>query len=158
MRDICLDSDPYHIQEGVQKLCLVVDWPAGDAKPYRCYLGHFLRPPSPIRCLRLSRYRAYHDFYREYFDRILDLACYQGRSWKGFHHHLVLATAAYLFILSMELRKRRPFWPCTREDGPVDQSIAEETARFASILLRSGNPAGHDELENHGELRASSVA
>src|ERR1039457_3306355 len=36
---------------------LVVDWPAGDADPYHLYLAWFKTPPTPQRCLRLSRGR-----------------------------------------------------------------------------------------------------
>ena len=117
-----------------------MDWPTGDPKPYRCYVSQFAKPPTNARLLRLSRFRAYEDFYNECFDRTLDLGCYQGRSWKGFHHHLVLAAAAYLFLLTVELKGRRPFCPSLREDYPIDQALAVEIARFASVLLRSGNP------------------
>jgi SRSO17 transposase len=142
-REILLDSGPYHIQNSQEKVLLVVDWPVGDPKPYRCYVSQFSKPPTNARLLRLSRFRTYEGFYNECFDRTLDLGCYQGRSWKGFHHHLVLAAAAYLFLLTVELKGRRPFCPSLSEDYPIDQALAVEIARFASVLLRSGNPVDH---------------
>lgn len=157
-REILLDSGPYSIQNSQQRVLLVVDWPVGDPKPYRCYVAHFLKPPTDAKCLRLSRFRNYEDLYRECFDRALDLGCYQGRSWKGFHHHLVLAAAAYLFLLTVELKNRRPFCPGLREDKPIDEPIALEIARFASVLLRSGNPAGDENAHNYKEFSSSKIA
>jgi SRSO17 transposase len=36
---------------------LLVDWPAGESKPYNCFLLHLHRPPTTALCLRLSRRR-----------------------------------------------------------------------------------------------------
>ena len=35
---------------------------------------------------------------------------FEGRSWRGFHHHLVLSAVAYLFILTVYLRRKKNFW------------------------------------------------
>jgi hypothetical protein len=37
----------------------------------------------------------------------LGLDHYEGRSWRGFHHHLMLAALAYLFILSIYLASKK---------------------------------------------------
>jgi SRSO17 transposase len=85
---------------------LVVDWPEGDIEPYHLYLAWLKRPPSPARCLRLSRGRfpVEQFFQRDKSD--LGLDHYEGRSWRGFHHHLVLAAVAYLFVTVIYLQKK----------------------------------------------------
>jgi SRSO17 transposase len=137
IREIFLDST-YRIQGELQKLWLIVDWPSDHIKPYRCYLGSFHRKPGEIKCLRLSRQRSFLDHYQKSFEGDLDLTCYQGRSWKGFHHHLVLAAAAYLFVLMIEVRRRRGFWPELGTDVPIDPVLGDEAARLASVLFRCG--------------------
>ena len=137
IREIFLNADASDSPDRLEKLWLVVDWPAGQMQPH-CYLGHFHRPPSYAKCLRLCHHRSYFQEYQRSFEGNLDLACYQGRSWKGFHHHLVLSAAAYLFTLTADLERRRKFWQYLPEDMPLDSAIATETARMASVLLRSG--------------------
>jgi len=39
----------------------------------------------------------------------LGLDHFEGRSWRGFHHHLVLSAVAYLFILTVHLRRKKTF-------------------------------------------------
>lgn len=140
VREVFVDPGRYEIGGRLQRLWLVADWPDHQAQPYRCYLAHFSKRPSDATFLRLSRNRSYEEQYQQRLERELDLACYQGRSWQGFHHHLVLAAAAYHFVLNVELRNRSPFWSELLNDSTIDAAIAEETTRLASVLLRSGNP------------------
>jgi hypothetical protein len=37
----------------------------------------------------------------------LGLDHFEGRSWRGFHHHLALSAVAYLFILVVYLRAKK---------------------------------------------------
>jgi SRSO17 transposase len=122
----------------LERLWLVVDWPTDEPKPFRCYLCSCHRRPTKMQCLRYSRFRSYAEHYRSYFEKTLDLGCYQGRLWNGFHHHLVLAALAYLFVLRVEQRSRCPFWADLMDDAPIDAAIATETARFFSVLRRNG--------------------
>jgi hypothetical protein len=90
-------------QGQLEKCWLVVDWPQDAPEPYHCYLAHFHRAPSKARCLRLSRSRWHVEQYFQRSKDDLGLDHYEGRSWQGFHHHLVLAALAYLFILTIYL-------------------------------------------------------
>lgn len=76
----------------------VGDWPEGEENPSHLYLAWLKPPPRPARCRRLSRGRLPIEpfFQRDKTDRGLDH--YEGRSWRGFHHHLVLAAVACLFV------------------------------------------------------------
>jgi SRSO17 transposase len=83
---------------------LVIDWPADQLEPYNVYLAHLHRAPSTARCLRLSRSRWQIEQYFQRSKDDLGLDHYEGRSWRGFHHHLALSALAYLFILICWLR------------------------------------------------------
>jgi SRSO17 transposase len=93
----------------LERLGLVVDWPADSAEPYHCYLAHLHQAPSKELCLTLSRSRWHIE---QYFQRAKDdlgFDHFEGRCWNGFHHHLVLSALAYLFILTVHGgSKKRP--------------------------------------------------
>ena len=113
---------------------LVVDWPEGDAEPYHRYLAWFKAKPSPQRCLRLSRgrFQVEQFFQREKTD--LGLDHYEGRSWRGFHHHLVLAAVAYLFVLAIYLRTKKNFWCYVGTGAARDAAVAGSLARVLPVL------------------------
>lgn len=120
----------------VEEVWLVVDWPKGEADPYHYYLAEFKDKPAKTRCLTLSRSRWHIE---QYFQRAKDdlgLDHFEGRSWRGFHHHLALSAVAYLFILVVYLRAKKNFW-CDVGGGLAgDPSVAGEINRLL-FLLRS---------------------
>jgi len=84
-----------------------VDWPEGHTEPYHLYLAFFKSTPTAQRYLQLSRGRfAIEQFFRR-VKTDLGLDHYEGRSWQGFHHHLVLAAVAYLFVPVIYLRPKK---------------------------------------------------
>jgi hypothetical protein len=64
----------------------------------------------------------------------LGLDHFEGRSWQGFHHHLVLSAIAYLFILSVYLRSKKNFWCDVGTDSPPDPALAGESERLLRLL------------------------
>jgi SRSO17 transposase len=117
-----------------EKAWLVVDWPAGDPEPYHYYLAHLHRPPSKARCLKLSRSRWHIE---QYFQRAKDdlgLDHFEGRSWRGFHHHLALSALAYLFILVQYLRTKKNFWCDVGTDPASDPALAGEGDRLLQLV------------------------
>jgi SRSO17 transposase len=129
------------LQQGLQRpegqleaLWLVVDWPAGDSEPYHYYLAHLHRPPTKARCLKLSRSRWHVEQYFQRSKTDLGLDHFEGRSWQGFHHHLVLSAIAYLFILSVYLRSKKNFWCDVGTDSPPDPALAGESERLLRLL------------------------
>jgi SRSO17 transposase len=120
--------------EAPEKVWLVVDWPAGADEAYHLYLAHLHRPPAKARCLKLSRSRWHIE---QYFQRAKDdlgLDHFEGRSWRGFHHHLVLSAVAYLFILVQYLRTKKNFWCDVGADPASDPALAGEGDRLLQLL------------------------
>lgn len=118
----------------LEKLWLVVDWPADAAEPHHYYLAHLHRPPTKARCLTLSRSRWHIE---QYFQRAKDdlgLDHFEGRSWTGFHHHLVLSALAYLFILTVHARAKKNFWCDVGTDAARDPAVAGEIDRLLLLL------------------------
>jgi SRSO17 transposase len=89
---------------------LVIDWPEDKEEPYHVYVAWLKGQPNARRFLRLSRGRfAIGQFYQR-CKTDLGLDHYEGRSWRGFHHHLVLAVAACLFVACVYLRVKKNVW------------------------------------------------
>ena len=118
----------------LEKLWLVVDWPQEAKEPYHCYLADFHRQPSKALCLKLSRSRWHVEQYFQRSKDDLGLDHYEGRSWRGFHHHLVMSAIAYLFILTIYLEAKKNFWSDVGEDPRSDPALAAEIDRTLSLL------------------------
>ena len=82
---------------------LLIEWPAGDADPLKYYLSTL---PDDIALndlvaqahMRWRIERDYQDLKQE-----LGLGHYEGRGWRGFHHHATLSIAAYGFLVTERL-------------------------------------------------------
>jgi SRSO17 transposase len=85
---------------------LLCEWPSNASEPTKYWLSN-LPPDTPLRDLvRLAklRWRIEHD-YRELKDA-LGLDHFEGRTYRGFNHHVTLVSIAHAF-LTLE-RTRRP--------------------------------------------------
>jgi SRSO17 transposase len=121
----------------LEKVWLVIDWPKGDESPYHYYLAHFKDKPTKARSLKLSRSRWHIEQYFQRSKDDLGLDHFEGRSWRGFHHHLALSAVAYLFILVVLLRAKKNFWPDVGSGVESDPPLVGEINRLLS-LLRQG--------------------
>ncbi|OFW32968.1 MAG: hypothetical protein A3J28_17775 [Acidobacteria bacterium RIFCSPLOWO2_12_FULL_60_22] len=127
----------HRLREGHPELeqdWLVVDWPAGETEPYHYAWAHFHRPPRWARCLKLSRSRWHIEQYFQRSKNDLGLDHLEGRSWRGFHHHLVLSALAYLFILLQYVRTKKNFWCDVGTDSQSDPALAGEKDRVLHLL------------------------
>jgi SRSO17 transposase len=84
---------------GERRECwLLADWPPGAAEPVMYWLST-LPHDTPIERLVLLgklRWRIEHD-YRE-LKQCLGLGHYEGRSWRGWHHHVTCVSVAHAFL------------------------------------------------------------
>lgn len=82
---------------------LLIEWPDGDAEPLKYFLST-LPGDTPIEHLvyvTKMRWRIERD-YRE-LKQEFGLGHYEGRNWRGLHHHATLCIAAYAFLLRQRL-------------------------------------------------------
>jgi SRSO17 transposase len=87
---------------------LLIEWPAGEPEPTKYWLAT-LPETTPIAALvRLAklRWRIERD-YQELKDE-LGLDHFEGRGWRGFHHHGALCIAAYAFLAAERARLSPP--------------------------------------------------
>jgi SRSO17 transposase len=82
---------------------LLIEWPEGEAEPTKYFLST-LPATTPLKELvRLAklRWRIERDY--QELKQELGLGHFEGRSWRGFHHHATLCIAAYGFLLAQRL-------------------------------------------------------
>ena len=78
---------------------LVVEWPEGEPEPTKYWLST-LPEDTPLEVLVDTiklRWRIERDY--EELKSELGLAHFEGRGWRGFHHHASLCIAAYGFLI-----------------------------------------------------------
>ena len=88
-----------HADRPRQEEWLLIEWPKGEAQPTRYWLSTL---PESISFKELvgtvkMRWRIERD-YRELKQEV-GLGHYEGRNWRGFHHHASLCIAAYGFLM-----------------------------------------------------------
>ena len=82
---------------------LLIEWPEGEAEPTKYFLSTApaeisLEPLVFVTKMRWRIERDYQELKQEF-----GLAHYEGRGWRGFHHHATLCLAAYGFLVSERL-------------------------------------------------------
>jgi SRSO17 transposase len=87
---------------------LLMEWPAGDKEPTRYWFSTVPEDVEIEELVRLAkiRWRIERDF-QELKDE-LGLDHYEGRGWRGFHHHGILCIAAYVFLAAERARLSPP--------------------------------------------------
>ena len=79
---------------------LVIEWPKGEAEPTKYWLSSL---PADIGFARLVdlaklRWRIERDY--QELKQEVGLGHFEGRGWRGFHHHATLCIAAYGFLMA----------------------------------------------------------
>jgi SRSO17 transposase len=98
----------YKRSEPREEEWLVIEWPKGEAEPTKYSLSSLpssTSMPELVRLIKL-RWRVERD-YQELKDEI-GIDHYEGRGWRGFHHHGVLCIAAYAFLAAERARLSPP--------------------------------------------------
>lgn len=79
---------------------LLVEWPLAEEQPTHFWLGTLDAGASLQELVEFAklRWRIERDY--EELKQELGLDHYEGRSWRGFHHHASLCIAAYAFLVA----------------------------------------------------------
>ena len=87
---------------------LLCEWPDGEAEPSKYWLSNLPAATSLERLVSLAtlRWRIEHD-YRELKDA-LGLDHFEGRSYRGWHHHVTLVSLAHGFLTLERLNPKAP--------------------------------------------------
>ncbi len=89
---------------------LLVEWPLAETEPVRYWLSNLRANTKLPELVRLAKHRWIIERDYQELKQELGLGHYEGRSWRGFHHHAALCIAAYGFLVA----ERSRFSPSAR--------------------------------------------
>jgi SRSO17 transposase len=79
---------------------LLIEWPKGESEPTKYWLST-LSEDTPLKELvRIAKHRWIIERDYQELKQELGLGHYEGRGWRGFHHHATLCIAAYGFLVA----------------------------------------------------------
>jgi SRSO17 transposase len=117
---------------------LLIEWPLGEAEPSKYWLSsipHTVTVEELVRLVKI-RWRIERDF--EELKDELGLDHYEGRSWKGFHHHGALSIAAYCFLAAERARLSPPEPVAFLRPARLPKGFRPRGAAPASRATQSG--------------------
>ena len=89
---------------------LLIEWPEGEPEPTKYWLSTLPATAAIEELVATAklRWRIERDF--EELKQGLGLGHFEGRGWRGFHHHASLCIAAYGFLVAERCRRFSPGW------------------------------------------------
>jgi SRSO17 transposase len=89
---------------------LLIEWPRGEKEPAKYWVST-LPPTTKLKALiKMAKHRWIIERDYEELKQELGLGHFEGRNWRGFHHHATLCIAAYGFLVA----ERNRFSPSAR--------------------------------------------
>ena len=88
------------LPEKLSREWLLVEWPEGEAEPTKYWLSTLPETISFERLVDFAklRWRIERDY--QELKQEVGLGHYEGRGWRGFHHHATMCIAAYGFLVA----------------------------------------------------------
>jgi SRSO17 transposase len=134
----------YNLTKSRPEEWLLIEWPNNEAEPTKYWLSTIPEKIAFHRLVDLAklRWRIERDY--QELKQEVGLGHFEGRGWRGFHHHATLCIAAYGFLIS--------------ERETIPPSAPRSTAMFQAPGLPKGNRprgstatarAAHSKLDCH---------
>jgi SRSO17 transposase len=143
----------YNLTEARPEEWLLIEWPEGEDEPTKYWLSTLPKEVSFRRLVDTAklRWRIERDY--QELKQELGLGHFEGRRWRGFHHHATLCVAAYGFLIS----ERETIPPC----GPCSTTLFPELAvpdgyrpRGSAATARASHPRLNSNHASTADRRA----
>jgi len=89
---------------------LLIEWPTDEKEPTKYWLSTLPADTALVELVHLAKHRWIIERDYQELKQELGLGHYEGRGWRGFHHHATLCIAAYGFLVA----ERNRFSPSAR--------------------------------------------
>ena len=111
---------------------LLIEWPAGATEPEKYFFSDLPATTPQRELVRLAklRWRIERDY--QELKQELGLGQFEGRSWRGFHHHASLCIAAYGYLVAERI---------TAPKKTLRKTIFREIASLPDDYRPRGSPA-----------------
>ena len=110
----------------VPKEELLIEWPDSDKGPWKYWLSSLPPHRTSFRGLvrkAKGRFRIEQDY--EEMKGEVGLDHFEGRSWRGWHHHVTLVTLAYAFLVLERTGTKKNFWIDLASCPPIDPEMLD---------------------------------
>jgi SRSO17 transposase len=111
---------------------LLVEWPEGEAGPTKYWLSTLPENISFRRLVDRTKLRWRIERVDQELKQEVGLGHFEGRGWRGFHHHATLCLAAYGFLIS--------------ETGTIPPSRPGSPTLFSQLAISEGHEPGGSSL------------
>jgi SRSO17 transposase len=115
----------YKLTEPRPEEWLLIEWPQAEPAPIKYWFSTFPSDCSLRNLVRVAKHRWIIERDYEELKQELGLGHYEGRGWRGFHHHATLCIAAYGFLVA----ERSRFSPSARA-GRLALSVPAVPRKF----------------------------
>jgi hypothetical protein len=133
---------------------LLIEWPEDETEPTKYWFSTLSEAVAFDRLVDLTklRWRIERDY--QELKQELGLGDYEGRGWRGFHHHATLCIAAYGFLIA----ERGAFPPSRPASAPqLSRSAIPEgyrprgapTGQARGLKAHDPTRTPHSELDRH---------
>ena len=98
----------------------MIEWPKGESEPTKYFLSTLPADTTFYRLVYFAklRWRIERDY--QELKQEVGLGHFEGRGWRGFHHHATLCIAAYGFLIS----ERETIPPSATRPAPIFSQLA----------------------------------
>jgi SRSO17 transposase len=129
--------DDFRLSEPRAEEWLLAEWPEGEKEPTRYWLSTLPEAATLEELVATAklRWRIERDF--EELKQELGLGHFEGRGWRGFHHHASLCIAAYGFLVAERCRFSPPGW---RPELEAPERPADYRPRNSPRAPRAAQP------------------
>jgi len=134
----------YNLGEPRQEEWLLLEWPAQETEPTKYWLSTLPEDITFDRLVELAklRWRIERDY--QELKQELGLGHFEGRGWRGFHHHATLCIAAYAFLIA-----ERAAIPPSGPREAAQRTTSRLPARHRPHSAPGQTGAPHAKLDRH---------
>src|SRR5919206_311051 len=146
-----LVDDTFRLSEPRAEEWFLAEWPEGEEEPTEYWLSTLPEAATLEELVAAAklRWRIERDF--EELKQELGLGHFEGRGWRGFHHHASLCIAAYGFLVAERCRFSPPGW---RPRPRAPERPADYRPRNPSPAPGAARPALDRDLAPASRCRA----
>jgi len=134
---------------------LLIEWPQGEAEPSKYWLSTLPVATKIQDLVLLAKQRWIIERDYQELKQELGLGHFEGRGWRGYHHHATLCLAAYGFLVA----ERSRFSPSARA-GRLEISLPQAPPHFRPRGAAGPHGATASRVDRHvaHDHRANSAA
>ena len=129
---------------------LLIEWPRDEAEPTKYWLSTLPGDAPLVQLVKVAkmRWRIERDY--QELKQEFGLSHYEGRNWRGFHHHATLCIAAYGFLLADRLKHGGSKKNSTRSKTPF---LPQDYTPRGSPTRAASRPRFHRHAALHSGVR-----